>query len=268
MTSEVAILRAYALFSQGKCDAALEMLKNAPKALNTPSGADLFARIRFEQGFADEAKAIWERIHAAFPDFAPAIQALEAFANPPEEAETESEDNEEQLCRAFPIVAMLVLLLGIGCVVWGLCRKPETVVQVQKEVFTNEVERVVNVPVTQFVTSVVERVAFVTNMVPVVQRIVETNVIERVVTNVVEKVVYKERELPKTNLVATVAEEPSSSASASSPQEAAPTPRPKPSPSRPKRISAEASWLDEAILDFCHRLGLLPEMKMLPTRTN
>lgn len=263
MTSEVSILRAYALFSQGKCDAALEMLKNAPKALNTPSGADLAARIRFEQGFADEAKAIWERIHAAFPDFAPATKALETFANPPEEAE-ESEDEDELPRRAFPIVALLVLFLGIGCAIWGFCRKPETVVQ--KEVFTNEVERVVNVPVTQFVTSVVERVAFVTNTVSVVQRVVETNVIERVVTNVVEKVVYKEREVAQPNLVAAVAKETTGPSPALSQQDAAQPPRSDSSLPRPMRVSAETSWFDEAVLDLCHRLGLLPEMKMLPNR--
>ena len=265
MTSEVSILRAYALFSQGKCDAALEMLKNAPKALNTPSGADLAARIRFEQGFADEAKAIWERIHAAFPDFAPATKALEAFAIPPEEAE-ESEDEDEPPRRAFPIVALLVLFLGVGCAIWGFCRKPETVVQVQKEVFTNEVERVVNVPVTQFVPSVVERVAFVTNTVSVVQRVVETNVIERVVTNVVEKVVYMEREVLKTNFVAAVAKETTVLSPASSQQDASQLPRSDSSSPRPKRVSAEASWFDEAVLDLYHRLGLLPEMKMLPNR--
>ena len=265
MTSEVAILRAYALFSQGKCDAALEMLKNAPKALNTPSGADLAARIRFEQGLADEAKRIWERIHAAFPDFEPAAKALEAFVNPPETEAEESEDEDESPRRVFPIVALLVLLLGIGCAVWGFCRKPESVVQ--KEVFTNEVERVVNVPVTQVVTSVVERVAFVTNTVSVVQRVVETNVVERVVTNVVEKVVYKDREVPQTNFVAAVAKETTVPSPASSQQDATQLPR-SDSSSRPMRISSEASWFDEAVLDLCHRLGLLPEMKMLPTRTN
>ena len=255
MTSEVSILRAYALFSQGKCDAALEMLKNAPKALNTPSGADLAARIRFEQGFADEAKVIWERIHAAFPDFAPATEALEAFANPPEEAE-ESEDEDESPRRAFQIVALLVLLLGIGCAIWGFCRKPETVVQ--KEVFTNEVERVVNVPVTQFVTSVVERVAFVTNTVSVVQRVVETNVIERVVTNVVEKVVYKERETPSL--------ETPPSALEMLVDDVQPREHSEPSTADALRsvchpVLNRSTWLDKAILGLYEAMGLIPEAK-------
>ncbi|MBR4614358.1 MAG: hypothetical protein IKO55_02025 [Kiritimatiellae bacterium] len=62
MTAEVAILRAYALASQRKYSKAKRMLGAVPEALRTTSGADLLARIIFEEGDAETARAIWKKI--------------------------------------------------------------------------------------------------------------------------------------------------------------------------------------------------------------
>lgn len=249
MTNEVVILRAYALLSQGECDAALEMLKGAPRALNTLSGADLFARIRFEQGFEDEARQIWERIHAAAPDFEPATKALEAFRNPPREVE-----DEEKVPRGGGwIVVCVALLLGASGIVWGFCRKPEAVVQVCETVQTNVVERVVEVPVTTCVTAMVERVCFVTNTLEVVRRVVETNVVERVVTNIIEKVVDKGAQAVVTNVPV------------------AKVPRMKKVPrggARIKRFMSEsgAREFDWAVMDGCRQMGLIPSGPKIPLK--
>ncbi len=247
MTNEVVILRAYALLSQGECDAALEMFRGAPKALNTLSGADLFARIRFEQGFEVEARQIWERIHAAAPDFEPAAKALDAFRKAP----CEVEDEERVPRGGVWIVVCVALFLGIGGVVWGLCRKPETVVQVCEMVQTNVVERVVEVPVETCVTAMVERVCFVTNTLEVVRRVVETNTIERVVTNTIEKVVYKEEQ-------GDGAEKPAPKVS-----RMGKVPR---GGVMPKRFMPEsaARKFDRAVMDGCRQLGLIPSGPKIP----
>ena len=82
MTNEVAILRAYAFASQGKYAEAEQMLQSLPGVLDTPSGADLLARIRFEQGDEDAARHIWEQILRVDPANEAAMKALEALDNP------------------------------------------------------------------------------------------------------------------------------------------------------------------------------------------
>lgn len=82
MTSEVAILRAYALLMQGAHEEAILFLEKVPEVLQTPSGVDLLARIYFEQGELEKAKVLWEKLRLSAPDFEPAIKALEAYASP------------------------------------------------------------------------------------------------------------------------------------------------------------------------------------------
>ena len=82
MTAEVAILRAYALASQHRCSEAERMLGSVPDAIRSPSGADLLARIKFEQGDIDSARRIWEEVIRIQPDNEPAKKALECIDAP------------------------------------------------------------------------------------------------------------------------------------------------------------------------------------------
>lgn len=252
MTSEAAILRAYALLTQGRCEEAERVLNGNPDALKTPSGADLFARLRFEQGLEDEALKIWERIHAVCPDFDPASRALAAFASPPPEPE-----DEEPNRLIVPIVTGLVLALGVGLALWGCFKEPSRLVQVHETVVTNMVERVVELPVTTYVTSIVEKVSVVTDTVTVVKHEVTTNTIESVVVKEVEKVVYKEREpvaIVATNDLEKV--EGATAQTGGSPKEPSQANK---NPREFKHVKlGKETWLDKAIMDFCIELGLVP----------
>ena len=104
MTVESVILRAYALLSQGEYEAAEQTLKSLNGVLNTPAGADLFARLRFEQGAEEEAHRIWEDIHRTCPEFLPAVSALEAFENPPHD-----EVAETCFCRKWKFISIAAL---------------------------------------------------------------------------------------------------------------------------------------------------------------
>lgn len=273
MTNESAILRAYALLSQGKHDEAEQMLKDAPGALNTPSGADLFARLRFEQGFDDEARQIWERVQAAFPDFEPANKALAAFVSPPERQGGDDCAGVER--RAFPFVALSFLLLGGVLAAWGLLHRPEMVVQVRERVLTNTVERVVRVPIASSVTSVVERVSIVTNTVPAVCREVVTNTVERVVTlervvtNETVKVVFQESPgvepesaakeplpTPAATTVAFAGDEQKAADEESEILSLGFASRESCSP-----FASHETWLDRVIFGFYKKLGLMPEAR-------
>lgn len=119
MTAEVAILRAYAFASQGKYAEAEQLFASAPEALNTPSGADLLARIKFEQGDEVAARQIWEQLLAADPTNETARVALLAI------------DVQEPICdsspswwkqRKFVAAALLAVLLGISFSLGKACR--------------------------------------------------------------------------------------------------------------------------------------------------
>lgn len=82
MTAEVAILRAYALASQGKYTEAEVMLKSVPGVIDSPQGADLYARILCATDRMDMARRVWQEILHVQPDNAPAKQAINALDNP------------------------------------------------------------------------------------------------------------------------------------------------------------------------------------------
>lgn len=196
MTSESAILRAYALLSQGRCDEAERMLKSVPESLATPSGADLLARLRFEQGFADEAREIWNRVHAAFPDFEPAAKALDAFSNPPSDGVDDGGAcGLSKIVRIAAVVVLVAVAVGMAVSVVSSfkgCRQqtneealPPVAVAGTVNSVTSYVDRVRTEFVDRIVTNVVERT------VEVPSRLTLTNVIERIVclTNLVAVVV-------------------------------------------------------------------------------
>ena len=114
MTNEVAILRAYAFASQGKYAEAEQMLQSLPGVLDTPSGADLLARIRFEQGDEDAARHIWEQILRVDPANEAAMKALEAL---------------DRFCRKWKyiVAAVLAVLIGISFSIGKACSKDKPV---------------------------------------------------------------------------------------------------------------------------------------------
>lgn len=81
MSTESAILRAYALASQCKYAEAERELKSTPEALETPHGVDLYARILWAADHRDEARRLWNELSRACPDFEPAKKALSADDN-------------------------------------------------------------------------------------------------------------------------------------------------------------------------------------------
>jgi len=121
MTVEVAILRAYALASQGKYAEAEQMLASVPEVLNTPSGADLFARIKFEQGDESTARHIWEELLAIDPTNESARNALVAIDAPTDLSAMENA--ETCLCSRFKYVcaAAIVGLLGMAFFIGTMC---------------------------------------------------------------------------------------------------------------------------------------------------
>ena len=112
MTAEVAILRAYAFATQGKYAEAERLLVSAPEALNTPSGTDLFARIKFEQGDVATARRIWKELLVVDATNESARNALAAIDAPLDV----SEIDEPALCfcrrRKYVCAAVLAVLLG------------------------------------------------------------------------------------------------------------------------------------------------------------
>ena len=124
MTNEVAILRAYAFASQGKYAEAEQMLQSMPETLDTLSGADLLARIRFEQGDEDAARHIWEQILRSDPTNESAKKALEALDNPPIDDECG-----DCFCRRwkYALVAALAVLIGVSFSIGKACGKVETI---------------------------------------------------------------------------------------------------------------------------------------------
>ncbi len=122
MTSEVAILRAYAYASQGKYAKAEQLLASVPEALNTPSGADILARIRFEQGDEAAARHIWEQMLAVDPSNESARKALAALDVPP--CELGDDTVVSCFCRRwkYVVAALLAMLLGISFSLGKACR--------------------------------------------------------------------------------------------------------------------------------------------------
>lgn len=78
MIATTTIQRSFALACKGKYDIAEELLTSSPETLQTPHGADLYARILFATGRRESARAVWEKILEAAPDYEPARLALEA----------------------------------------------------------------------------------------------------------------------------------------------------------------------------------------------
>ena len=122
MTSEVAILRAYALATQGRYAEAENLLKSADGALNTTAGADLLARIRFEQDDIESAKHIWEQVLSVEPTNESALMALNA-SNTTTDEESVCDDLEECFCRRFKFmcVAVIAILIGLAFSIGKMC---------------------------------------------------------------------------------------------------------------------------------------------------
>ena len=122
MTSEVAILRAYALATQGRYAEAENLLKSADGALNTTAGADLLARIRFEQGDIESAKHIWEQVLSVEPTNESALMALNV-SNTTMDEESVCDDLEECFCHRFKFmcVAVIAVLIGLAFSIGKMC---------------------------------------------------------------------------------------------------------------------------------------------------
>lgn len=122
MTSEVAILRAYALATQGRYAEAENLLKSAHGALNTPAGADLLARIRFEQGDNESAKRIWEQVLSVEPTNESALKALDATIVSADD-EPDCGDLEECSCRRLKFIyaTVFAIIIGVAFSIGKMC---------------------------------------------------------------------------------------------------------------------------------------------------
>ena len=123
MTSEVAILRAYALASQRKYEDAKRMLGAVPEALRTTSGADLLARIFFEEGDAETARAIWKQILR----FDPANEAAWKALSVPDAPRARIRTRLLRFCRKWKCARAPLLALAAAArhFLGRFCRKGE-----------------------------------------------------------------------------------------------------------------------------------------------
>lgn len=121
MATEIPILRAYALATQGRYEEAEEFLRNAQGALDTLSGADLLARIRFEQGDIDSARRIWEEILRLQPENEAAKNALEEIDNPTREENTLLSYFSRK--RTYVCIAVFVLMIVLSFSIGKFCGK-------------------------------------------------------------------------------------------------------------------------------------------------
>ncbi len=142
MTSEVAILRAYALATQGRYAEAEALLKSADGALNTTTGADLLARIRFEQGDNESAKSIWEQVLSVEPTNESALKALAATDSPANE-ELVCDDWGGCFCRQFKFIcaAVVAVIIGVAFSIGKMCGgrgQPETAKEADRPVVIAE----------------------------------------------------------------------------------------------------------------------------------
>lgn len=197
MTSEVAILRAYALATQGRYVDAEKLLKSVDGALDTLDGADLLARIRFEQGDNETAIRIWKQILLLEPSNEKALKALRGI-------DTTHEVGFLPKSKVYIWVSVIILFCAA---LWWMLPNHEVsqppaqteplyvyVTNEVERVVTNEVERIVVQEVVKAVPEVIERVE--TN---VVERVVEIMVpVETVVTVAVERVVCVTNEVRET----------------------------------------------------------------------
>ena len=122
MTSEVAILRAYALASQGRYAEAENLLKSADGSLDTLAGADLLARIRFELGDIESANQIWEQVLSVDPTNESALMALNV-RNATSAEEFVCSDLKERFCLWFRVVCAVVIavLIGLAFFIGRMC---------------------------------------------------------------------------------------------------------------------------------------------------
>ena len=180
MNPEAVLISAYALATQERYEEAEGLLQSCPEACNTVLGMDLLARIRHSQGRIDEARSVWQRILDldSTNDFA--RKAIDAIDNP----EPEPFDR----LRKLMATAVAAVVLGVIISLVVTCRRKPVVSEVPKPsvvYVTNEVEKVVINEVVKTVPEIVERV--VTNF---VDRPVEVKMpIVSVVTTEVERVV-------------------------------------------------------------------------------
>ena len=121
MSIEVAILRAYAFASQSKYVEAEQLLSSVPEALNTPSGADLFARIKFEQGDESTARRIWEELLTVDPSNESARRALAAIDS--QSGFLLTEGSEACFCHRFKYACAVLIfaMLGAAFAIGKIC---------------------------------------------------------------------------------------------------------------------------------------------------
>lgn len=207
MTTETAILRAYALASEEKFEEAEALLKSSPGALNEPSGIDLLARIRREQGDLEGARRLWESVLRLAPDYIDAQAALESLMNPlPLEEDPDRVWGRKSLLLISGLVlTLLVVILALLC---RACRTSESVSS--PICVTNFVDRIkrIEVPVTNTVKEVKVITKVITNEVKTVdiRTVIVTNEVpvveyrDRVVTNDTERTIYRNGAFARTNV--------------------------------------------------------------------
>lgn len=110
MTAEVAILRAYALASQGKYTEAEVVLKSVAGAMDSLQGADLYARILCATDRKDLARRVWQEILHVQPDNDSAKQAINVLDNPvvfgPDEGASSTSRKRKILFAAIAAMAL------------------------------------------------------------------------------------------------------------------------------------------------------------------
>ena len=111
MTVENAILRAYALASQGKYREAEDVLRSVDGAMSSLHGADLYARILCATGRKDSARGIWEEILHVQPDNEAAKLAIQSLDAP---VAVDLNGVSNGIAKNYKIVIAAVLALGVG----------------------------------------------------------------------------------------------------------------------------------------------------------
>jgi len=107
--------------SQGKYAEAEQLLVSVPEAINSSTGADLLARIKFEQGDESTARHMWEKLLAIDPANESARNALAAIDSPIDLSAMENV--EACLCRRFKYACAVVIvsLLGFAFIIGTIC---------------------------------------------------------------------------------------------------------------------------------------------------